>query len=95
LENRASAQAALISQNVQTQNFARLAFRDDLERAAADFAIRREPLAGDTRIHEHFKRLAAKRTSDVFGNFHAQGSPTGEGFATRRVRKISNGGLPD
>jgi hypothetical protein len=95
LRNHAHAQAALISQNVQTQNFARLAFRDDFKRTAADFAIRREPLAGDARVHDRFKRLAAKRTSDVFGNFHAQGSPTDEGFATRRVRNISSEELPD
>jgi len=52
-------------------------------------------LAGDARIHDHFKRLAAKGASDIFGNFHVQDSPTDEAFATRRVRKISNEELPD
>jgi hypothetical protein len=70
LQNHARAQAALISQNVQTYNFARLAFRDDFKRTTADFAIYREALLRHTRVHDHFKRLAAKRASDVFGNFH-------------------------
>jgi hypothetical protein len=71
LQNHARAQAALISQNVQTQNFARLAFRHHFKRTAADFTIRCEPLASDARVHDHFKRLAAKGAPDVFGNFHA------------------------
>jgi hypothetical protein len=64
------AQAALIRHCVQAQNFARLAFRDDLERAAAHLAIGREPLERHARVDRHFKRLAAERTLDVPGNFH-------------------------
>jgi len=65
------AQAASIRHRVQAQNFARLAFGDDLERAATHLAIRREPLERHARVNQHLKPLAAKRTLNVPGNFHA------------------------
>jgi hypothetical protein len=43
----------------------------DFNRAAADFAIRREPLAGNARVHHHFKRLAAEGALEVCKFFHA------------------------
>jgi hypothetical protein len=57
--------------HVQIQYFARFTFGDDFKRAAADFTIGRETLLCRARVHHQFKRLTAKRTSDVFGNFHA------------------------
>jgi len=64
------AQAASIPHRVQAQNFARFAFRNDVERAAAHFAIRHKPLERHTRIDHHLKLLTTKRALDVFGNFH-------------------------
>jgi len=58
-------------QNIHAQNFARCALGNDLERAAADFTIRREPLAGDARVNGRFKCLAAERALDFGEFFHA------------------------
>jgi hypothetical protein len=55
----------------EAQDFTGGAFGGDLERPAADFAIRREPLPGEARINDHFKSLAAEWTLDVGEFFHA------------------------
>jgi hypothetical protein len=60
----------LIALDIQAQNFARLAFDNYLERPAANFAIRREALRGRAGVNRQFKRLAAKRTLNGFGNLH-------------------------
>ncbi|MFZ1074621.1 MAG: hypothetical protein WAO21_14440 [Verrucomicrobiia bacterium] len=65
------AQAALIGHRVQAQNFTRLAFRNNLKRAAADLAIRREPLELHAGINYQCKRLATEGTLNVLRNFHA------------------------
>jgi hypothetical protein len=65
------AQAASIRYRVQAQNFTRFAFGDDLEWAAAHFAVRRKPLEGHARVDHQLKPLPAERTLDVLGNFHA------------------------
>jgi hypothetical protein len=57
--------------NIQTQNFPRLAFDDDFKRPAAHFAIRCEVLRRDARVNDRFKRLAAKGALNDFGNLHA------------------------
>jgi len=62
----------LISLHLQAQNFARLAFHRHLKRAAAHFAIRREPLAGHAGVNRQFKRLAAKWTLNCFRGFHVR-----------------------
>jgi hypothetical protein len=41
-----------IRKHVQAQNFSGLAFDDDLERAAANLAIRREPLRRNARVND-------------------------------------------
>jgi hypothetical protein len=74
-------QAASIRRRLQAQNFARLAFRNDLERAATHFAIRREPLERHARVNDHLKRLAAERTLNVLRNFHAAFYTTLNGIA--------------
>jgi hypothetical protein len=56
-------------QDLQAQNLTRFAFRDDLEWAAAYFAVRRKSLRGDAGIDDQFKGLAAKRTCDGFSRF--------------------------
>jgi hypothetical protein len=50
----------LIHPHSQAQNFAWLALGDDLERAAANFAIRGKGLRWDARIDDDFKTLSAK-----------------------------------
>jgi hypothetical protein len=70
LKNHSHAQIASIRRRVQAQNFTRLALDRDLERTAADFAIRREPLTADARINHDRARLAAERTGNRFTNFH-------------------------
>jgi hypothetical protein len=65
-----NAQSALISRHVQAQNFARRALGRHLERTAAHFAVRREPLARHARVNDEVKALPAKRALDRFGNFH-------------------------
>jgi hypothetical protein len=42
----------------------------DLERAAADFAIGREPLAAAARIDYEVEALATERALDGFADFH-------------------------
>jgi len=64
-------QAALILQNLQAQNFARLAFGNDLEGAAANLAIGGKALAGHTGVHHRFKRLAAIGALNGLKNFHS------------------------
>ena len=58
--------------NIHAQDFARLALYRNFERAAADLAISREPLARHARVNGHLGRLPAKRTHNGFANFHAQ-----------------------
>jgi hypothetical protein len=76
------AQAASIRHRVQAQNFARLAFGKHFERPAAYLAIRREPLARHTRVHDELEGLPAERALDFPGNFHGQNSPIGERIST-------------
>jgi hypothetical protein len=64
-------QAASIRDRVQAQNFARFAFCDDFERAAAHFAVRRKPLKRHAGVNHQLKSLAAERALNVLGNFHA------------------------
>jgi hypothetical protein len=56
--------------NFQGQNFARLAFGVDLERAAAYFAIRRKPLRRGAGVNYQVEALAAVGASDGFAGFH-------------------------
>jgi hypothetical protein len=65
-----SANPRSICAHIQAQNFARFAFGGDLERAAADFAIRGEGLRGDAGIDDDFKTLSAKGALDGFGDLH-------------------------
>ena len=54
----------------ETQNFARFAFGDDLERAAADFTIRGKPLRRDAGVDDQLKPLPAERALNVRRHFH-------------------------
>jgi hypothetical protein len=76
------AELASIRHRVQAQNFARLAFNKHFERPAAYLAVRREPLARHTGVHDQVERLPAKRALDFSGNFHSQNSPDPACFAT-------------
>jgi hypothetical protein len=60
-----------IRRNVHTNNFALFAFGGNLERAATDFAIGCEPLAGNACVDGHFTSLTAVGTLDVGKFFHA------------------------
>jgi hypothetical protein len=64
-------QIALIRDDLQAQNLARLAFRNDLKRTAAHFTIGGETLGGNAGVHGDLKTLAAKRALDGLGNFDA------------------------
>jgi hypothetical protein len=63
-------QSGSTSHRFEVRDFTRFAFGVDFNRAAADFAIRREPLAGDACVHHHFKRLAAEGALEVCKFFH-------------------------
>lgn len=52
-------------------DFAGFAGGNDFEGTAADFAIGREPLMGDTGVDDHFAILSAIRALDVGKLFHA------------------------
>jgi len=54
----------------QAQNFARLALGDDLEGAAADFAVGSETLRTGAGVDDKLHALAAERTPHCFGHFH-------------------------
>ena len=56
--------------NFETQHFTRLAFGDDLEWPAADFAVGGETLKRHTRVNHQVEALAAKRALDGFRDFH-------------------------
>lgn len=56
----------------QAQDFARFAFGEDIEGAAADFAISGEALLGERRIHEEVEFLPTERALDWFRDFHKQ-----------------------
>jgi hypothetical protein len=60
----------LTGQNLHLQDFAVLAFDGNLERTAADFAIRGEPLAGEAGINTYGKGLTAEGALDVREFFH-------------------------
>jgi hypothetical protein len=60
----------LICPHIQAQNFAGFAFCGDLERAAANFAIRGERLGRDTGINDEFEALSTERTLDGLGYLH-------------------------
>src|SRR6185503_16153010 len=59
-----------IFMNLNRQHPPRFTFRDHLKRTAANFAIGGEPLRGDAGVDHQFTSLAAKRTADVFRDFH-------------------------
>jgi hypothetical protein len=46
---------ALISRNLQVQNFARLAFGENFKRTAANFAVSGEALVAGARVNGDFK----------------------------------------
>jgi hypothetical protein len=62
--------ATPLSVDVQTQDFARLAFRRHFEGPAADFAVGGEPLRGGRCVDGEVESLPAKRALDAFGDFH-------------------------
>jgi hypothetical protein len=68
--------AAAMTQNLlpalrlQPENLARLAFGEDLERPAADFAIGRKPLRGDAGVNHQVEALAAIWALDGLADFH-------------------------
>ena len=70
--------AASFRRHVHADDFAGLAFRANLERAAANLAIRGETLLGQGGIHRHIERLAAERTLN-FGEFFHAGNVTAFG----------------
>jgi hypothetical protein len=55
---------------LNTQDFAGLAFGNDLKWPATDLAIGGKPLVSNAGVDGNFKALAAKGTLDRFGNFH-------------------------
>jgi hypothetical protein len=59
-----------ISLHLQAQDFSRFAFDDNLERAAADLAIRCEALRGDAGVNGQVKGLAAEGALNGLGNLH-------------------------
>ena len=63
----------------------------NFNRAAADLAIRREPLARDARVHDHFKRLAAEWTLEIRKFFHVGNltSPGQSAMAPTKARSLS------
>jgi hypothetical protein len=64
-------QRASTGLRVQAKNFPAFAFGNDLQRAAADFAIRREPLERYAGVNRQLELLSAVRTLDGLGCFHA------------------------
>jgi hypothetical protein len=56
--------------DIQAQNFAGLAFGDDFERAAADFAVGGEALGGNSGVDHDAEGLAAERALHRFGDLH-------------------------
>jgi len=60
-----------IGQCLHIQDFTRFTFGQDLEWAAADFAIGRESLAGDARVNGGFKPRATERALDGDKFFHS------------------------
>jgi hypothetical protein len=56
--------------DAQAQHLTGLALGENLERAAANLAISRKPLAGDARVENEIKLLAAIRTLDGCRTFH-------------------------
>jgi hypothetical protein len=55
---------------LNTQDFAGLAFGNDLKWPAADFTIGRKSLACNAGVDCDFKALTAKGALDGFGSFH-------------------------
>ena len=62
----------LTCHHLKADDFARFAFGDDFKRAAADFAIGREPLAGDAGVNGQLERLAAEWTRNGFVDDHVK-----------------------
>jgi hypothetical protein len=60
-----------ICRRLHTDDFAVLALSGNLERTAANLAIRREPLSGDACVNNHLTSLAAVGTLDFSKFFHA------------------------
>jgi hypothetical protein len=55
---------------IQAEDFSRCAFGNNLKWSAAHFAIDRELLPGNARVHSQLKALAAKRALHNFTHFH-------------------------
>src|SRR6266498_3981034 len=68
-----SAQSPSTAQHIQGENLARLAFRHDLEGAAADLAVRRELLRGLAGVGHQLEALPAKGALHGFGQLHSDG----------------------
>jgi hypothetical protein len=84
--------SASIRAHIQAQNFARLAFHGHLHGAAADFAIRGEPLRGLAGVYQHFKFPPAKWALNEFGFLHkTYGAP---GMRLRRRRRVVDTFIP-
>jgi hypothetical protein len=56
--------------NLETYNFTRFAFGNDLEWPATDLAICSETLGRNAGVEHDFEALAAKGALDGFGDFH-------------------------
>jgi hypothetical protein len=59
-----------LTPHLNTQDFAGLAFDNDFEWPATDFAIGRKSLRRNAGINHEVEALAAKWALDGFGNFH-------------------------
>jgi hypothetical protein len=54
----------------KADDLSRFAFSEDFEWSAADLAIGREPLAGDTGVEDQFESLPAERALNGSRAFH-------------------------
>jgi hypothetical protein len=76
----------LFRRNLHAHNFPSFAFGGHFERPAANFAIRRKSLPGETRVNHHFAVLAAIRALNVGKFFHAANLLTPAQSANRLLR---------
>ena len=58
------------AQDLDAEDFTRLAFHHELEWTTADLAIGGDSLVGNAGVQCEFKGLTAVRTLNSFGNFH-------------------------
>jgi len=59
-----------VALNFEAQDFAGFAFGEDIEGAAADFAVGGEALLGERGVHDEIEFLAAEGALDWCGDFH-------------------------